>query len=83
MKSNGTSEIYQKNNLKAVINFAKWLNEAQPGAIFSDICNKEVILRFLGSKIKPLETDPEQKWMRTWNDYLLRIKVFLPLAVQC
>ena len=47
MKSNGTSESYQKTNLKAVINFPKWLQVKQPaGATFYDIDRKEIILKF-------------------------------------
>jgi len=76
MKSNGTSEAYQKSNLKALINFARWLNDVQQGATFFDINRREVILEFLDSKIKPIEDDPEQKWITTWNDYLSRIKHF-------
>lgn len=76
MKSNGTSESYQKNNLKAVINFASWLNERQPTATFYDIDKKDQVIKFLDSKIKAIEADPEQKWITTWNDYLSRIKFF-------
>jgi hypothetical protein len=35
-----------------------------------------MILSFLDSKIKSKEDDPDGKWMRTWNDYLQRIKYF-------
>jgi hypothetical protein len=61
MKSNGTSESYQKNNLKGIINFAKWLYERQPTLTFYDIDKRDVILKFLDSKIKSIEDDPEQK----------------------
>ncbi len=80
MKSNGTPESYQKNNLKAIINFAKWLQEGQDlssaVATFYDINRKEMIPKYLDSKIKTLEADPEQKWITTWNDYLSPIKFF-------
>jgi hypothetical protein len=42
MKSNGSSEAYQKSNLKALINFARWLNDVQQGATFFDIDRREV-----------------------------------------
>jgi hypothetical protein len=43
---------------------------------FIKISKKEEILYFLDSKIKSKEDDPDGKWMRTWNDYLQRIKYF-------
>jgi hypothetical protein len=43
---------------------------------FNRISKKEEILSFLDSKIKSKEDDPDGKWMRTWNDYLQRIKYF-------
>src|SRR6478752_6471302 len=46
LQSNNTSERYQNQNIKALINFAKFL-------------------------------DPDRKWIRTWNDYLQRIKYFM------
>jgi hypothetical protein len=76
MKSNGTSESYQKNNLKAVINFAHWLHKRNPRSTFYDMDKKELILKYLDSKIKTIEDDPEQRWITTWNDYMSRIKFF-------
>ncbi len=43
---------------------------------FIQISKKEEILSFLNTKIKNKEEDPDGKWMRTWNDYLQRIKYF-------
>jgi hypothetical protein len=40
------------------------------------LTKKEDILSFLDSKIKSKGDDPDGKWMRTWNDYLQRIKYF-------
>jgi hypothetical protein len=37
---------------------------------------KEDINAFLNSKIKSLETDPERKWITTWNHYLNHLKFF-------
>jgi integrase/recombinase XerD len=47
MKDNGTSQNYQKGNLK-----------------------------FLDTKVKPEQVDPDKKWITTWNDYLWRLKLF-------
>jgi GH18 family chitinase len=64
MKSNGTSESYQKNNLKTIISFGKWLDDNN----FNEITKKEQIITFLDTKIKNTEIDP---------DYLARIKFFI------
>ncbi len=74
LKSNNTSESYQNQNIKALINFAKSLKSNQN---FRHISKKELILSFLDSKIKNKNEDPDGKWMRTWNDYLQRLKYFL------
>ncbi len=74
LKSNNTSESYQNQNIKALINFAKFLG---PTRDFQQLTKKEDILIFLNTKIKSKETDPDGKWMRTWNDYLQRIKYFI------
>src|SRR5213595_1438572 len=74
VKDNGTSESYQKNNLKAIINFASFIGSE---VSFYDIQRKEQLIAFLDSKIKTIEQDPDKKWITTWNDYLSRIKYFL------
>lgn len=76
MKDNQKSEAYQKNNLKAITNFAEWLYRRDGSTTFFDIDNRETILKYLDTKMKSKETDPEGKWITTWNDYLDRIKVF-------
>lgn len=73
MKSNGTSESYQKNNLKTIISFGKWLDDNN----FYEITKKEQIITFLDTKIKNTEIDPDKRWITTWNDYLARIKFFI------
>jgi hypothetical protein len=73
LKSNNTSESYQNQNIKALINFAKFLG---PNKDFCQIIKRKEILTFLDSKIKSKEEDPDTKWIRTWNDYLQRIKYF-------
>jgi integrase/recombinase XerD len=73
LKSNNTSESYQNQNIKALINFAKFLGSDRD---FSSMSKKDEIMAFLDTKIKSKELDPDKKWMRTWNDYVQRIKYF-------
>lgn len=74
LKSNNTSNSYHNQNIKALINFSKYLEFNQN---FRQISRKEEVLSFLDSKIKNKNEDPDGKWMRTWNDYLQRLKYFL------
>jgi hypothetical protein len=74
LQSNNTSESYQNQNLKALINFAKFLG---PSTDFYQLSKKEEVLAFLNTKIKSKEIDPDCKWIRIWNDYLQRIKYFI------
>ncbi len=73
LRSVNTSESYQNQNLKALINMAKFFGK---NLEFIQISKREEILSFLDTKIKNKEEDPDGKWMRTWNDYLQRIKYF-------
>jgi len=73
LRSVNTSESYQNQNIKALINIAKFLGK---DVNFTIISNKEEILSYLNTKIKSKEEDPDGKWMRTWNDYLQRLKYF-------
>ena len=73
MKKNGTSESYQNNNLKAIIAYSKFLG---PSITLDQIKNRSQITSFLDAKIKPIEQDPDKRWITTWNDYLGRIKYF-------
>src|SRR3954452_21835095 len=73
LQSNNTSESYQNQNIKALINFAKFLGADRD---FYQLSKKEDILAFLNTKIKNKEIDPDAKWIRTWNDFLWRIKYF-------
>jgi hypothetical protein len=73
LRSVNTSESYQNQNIKALINMAKFFGK---NLEFIQISKKEDILSFLNTKIKNKEDDPDGKWMRTWNDYLQRIKYF-------
>jgi integrase/recombinase XerD len=71
MKNNNSSERHIINNIKVILNFHNFF---QPSKILSEV--KEVIYNFLDSKIKPVELDPEKKWITTWNHYLNHLKFF-------
>ncbi|WP_458719683.1 hypothetical protein [Candidatus Nitrosocosmicus sp. R] len=73
MKSSGTSDKYQNNNLKTIIAFGKCL---EPSISFNSISKREQIIAFLDTKIKSSQMDPDKRWIKTWNDYLGRIKYF-------
>jgi integrase len=79
MKNSGTSESYQKNNLKVIISFSVFI-ESHGLTQFND---RGRIISFLDSKIKTIEEDPEGKWMTTWNDYLARLKFFFRWLHNC
>ena len=71
-KVRNTSDIHRKNNLKITIKFAEYLAKQN----FNDVKDRQVILEFLDRTRKNKEEDPEQRWITTWNDYLVRIKYF-------
>jgi len=73
MKSIGTSESYQNGNLKIMIYFAKFLGSH---ISLHEIRKREQIIAFLNTRTKETENDPDKRWIRTWNDYLQRIKYF-------
>jgi integrase/recombinase XerD len=73
MKSIGTSDSYQNGNLKIMIYFAKSLGS---DTNLYEIHKKEQVLVFLDTRIKDTQSDPDKRWIRTWNDYLQRIKYF-------
>jgi integrase/recombinase XerD len=80
MKGNATSERHQNNNLKAVIAFAGFLGSE---ITFYQISTKEQVTRFLDKKIRSNSEDPEQRWITTWNDYLVRLKHFFRWLHNC
>ena len=80
MKANGTSESYQNGNLKILIYFARFLGA---DAEFYNINKKDQILAFLNTRIKDSAADPDKRWIRTWNDYLQRIKYFFRWISNC
>jgi hypothetical protein len=67
MRSNGSSEHHQNNNLKVVIAFSNVIGE---DISFYDITKKEQILEFLNTKVKSYDEDHDKKWITTWNNYL-------------
>lgn len=73
LKEIGTSENYQNQNVKQIINFARYLGVEKT---LYDVKTKEEIVSFLNTKIKESNLDPDKKWITTWNDYLWRIKYF-------
>ena len=72
MKSNSSSENHIINNLKSIINFENFF---QSQKALKEI-KKQDIIKFLDSKVKPPEMDPEKKWITTWNHYLTHLKSF-------
>ena len=73
MRSNGSSEHHQNNNLKVVISFG---NVIENDNSFLDINEKEQILDFLNTKVKSYDEDPDKRWITTWNNYLNRLRLF-------
>ena len=71
--SRDTSMTYQKDNIKLIHMFAKFIGESKT---LYDIKNQETIVAFLDTRRKNKEEDPEQRWTTTWNDYLWRLKMF-------
>jgi site-specific recombinase XerD len=80
IKCNSTSERHQNNNLKAIIAFAEIIESE---TIFYQISSREQITKFLDTKIRSNSEDPEQQWITTWNDYLVRIRHFLRWLHNC
>jgi integrase/recombinase XerD len=73
MKSTDISEKYQKDNLFVIILYARYLGDRE----LSAVDKKQDIIEFLDTRRKDTTVDPDQKWIRTWNDYLQRIKYFM------
>jgi len=57
-----------------MIYFGRFLG---PDICFYSLNKKAQVLDFLNTRIKDKESDPDQRWTRTWNDYLQRIKYFI------
>jgi integrase/recombinase XerD len=69
METTDTSENYQRGNLIVVVFYAKSLG--------TDVNTKDEVIGFLDIKKKDVSIDPDRRWIRTWNDYLQRIKHFM------
>jgi integrase/recombinase XerD len=72
MLEKGSSENHQMNNLRVIIDFAKYLGHNT----FLDINKREEIISYLNGKAKDPRLDPDKRWITTWNHYLNRIKLF-------
>jgi integrase/recombinase XerD len=73
MDSTDSSIHHKNNNLKVIIAFANFLGS---NVTFHEIRKKEQILAFLNTKVKDSDSDPEKRWITTWNHYLNRIRLF-------
>jgi integrase/recombinase XerD len=73
MKSTDASEKYRKDNLYVTIIYAEYLDDKD----LSGVNQKQDIIGFLDTRRKDTTIDPDQRWIRTWNDYLQRIKYFM------
>jgi hypothetical protein len=73
MRSNGSSEHHQNNNLKVVIAFSNFLGKDNS---LYDTNKKDQILEFLTTKVKSYDEDPDKRWITTWNNYLNRLRLF-------
>jgi hypothetical protein len=73
MKSTDISEKYRKDNLYVTIIYAEYLGDKD----LSEVNQRQDIINFLDTRRKDTTIDPDQKWIRTWNDYLQRIKYFI------
>lgn len=71
MKEMGASESHCNNTLKTAMAYAHFLGSDQS---FYDIRTKDKIVGFLDTKIKGNDTDPDKRWITTWNDYLGDLK---------
>ena len=72
LKESGNSERYVGDCLKCMISYSIFLNDKN----IDEVKSKESILKYLKSKEKSIEVDPDRKWITTSNDYLGRIKKF-------
>ena len=72
MYEKGSSENHKINNLKVIIDYAKHIGIV----CFYDINKNSQVTSFLNITIKNASTDPEKRWITTWNHFLNRIKLF-------
>src|SRR5688572_914282 len=72
MKDKGSSENHIINNIKVVLDLARFLEAEE----YETIKKKEQVVSFLNTKIKDIKQDPDRRWITTWNHYLNRTKLF-------
>lgn len=62
----GSSENHKINNLKVIIDYAKYLGNV----CLYDVNKKSQIISFLNSKVKDVSTDPDKRWITTGITFL-------------
>jgi integrase/recombinase XerD len=72
MVTNDKLKRTQRNNLKSILNFVRWLGKKS----LNEVKSEQIILNFLNTKRKSTDIDPDQKWITTYNDYVIRLKHF-------
>ena len=80
MNTTNASERHQNNSLKVCIAYAFFIGK---DTTFYGINRKGQITRFLDTKIKSQEQDPDQKWITTWNYNLVHLKRFFRWLHNC
>jgi hypothetical protein len=78
MKSNGSSERHQNNNLKAIISYANYLGAS---VTCVSINKSQEVLSFLDTKIKTNEEDPDQKWITNLRARVNLVPLFKPIFI--
>lgn len=59
MKTNGGGDKHINNNLKIVLSLEKFLNPT----LDYEVITRQELIRFLDIKMKPIELDPDNKWI--------------------
>jgi hypothetical protein len=72
MRTARTFERYQSDIIKVLVKFSEFFDDN-----LMNVYQKEQIITFLNTMIKSKEEDPDEKWITTWNDYLVRILIIL------
>ena len=78
--STDSSIHHKNNNLKVIIAFANFLGS---DFTFHEVKRKEQVLAFLNIKVKDSDSNPEKRWITTWNHYLNRIRLFFRWLCNC
>ncbi len=67
MCEKNSSENHKINNLKVVIDCARYLGDI----CLYEVNKKSQITSFLNTKVKDTPTDPDKRWITTWNHFLI------------